>query len=135
MKLLKTIEGKEIKFTEAYIHIEVNPYIEGGYSHTLRIKGILPACRKAETFTQTFGGGKIIFTTLFGYRKWHSVEPALVLEFLKSLPVVAGGITTDRWTPTEEQITNARAYVEEICHCGAVTRWNETTKWYDKETN
>jgi len=46
MPVLKTIKGKEIILSQAFITIEKNDRIDSGYFIDLKLTGKLPKCRK-----------------------------------------------------------------------------------------
>jgi hypothetical protein len=117
---LPTVEGKVVKITSAIITISKNERCQNGYAISFNLIGVLPQCRKNEVLTQSFSyHGHITLTTLFGYRKHHSIDPEEYRKLIKSAPVTSpsyyGQVDV---TPELEAL--ARAYAEEVCDCVAV---------------
>jgi len=90
MPVLKTIKGKEIILSQAFITIEKNDRIDSGYFIDLKLTGKLPKCRKDAILTHMhlYEADAIAFSTLFEYREYHTVMKSDLLELVKTLPII-----------------------------------------------
>ena len=118
MLTLTTLEGKTINLKEAKIVVSENDLIASGYYMEFRLVGMLPRCRKPEVLTYMMCYNSIAFTTLFGYRAYHHVDPKVLKAFLDELPVER--YRTDTFELTPELIAMAHEHVASICNCPAV---------------
>jgi hypothetical protein len=132
MYQIPTADGKFIQVEKAFIEVSANDRIDCGYFFDLKVKGILPRGRKSQTLSYTPSTGKIHFMSLFNTRGWHGVEPEALRTFLKTLKVVPYRNDSKLKAVPPELETEARKYIEAICDCPAVTKFDKNTGWYTK---
>src|SRR5271166_4214270 len=116
---IKTTDGKVIKVVKASIEVSANPHSEVGWFADVKIQAVMPKGRKAHTLSFTVGYQTISLMPLFGYAKWQHVDPAVYLDFLRSLPVVSSDLFPVELTDAVK--VAARTEVEKTCFCPAVT--------------
>src|SRR5271154_5618591 len=117
---IKTTDGKVIKVVKAQIEVSANPHSEVGWYADVKIDAVMPLGRKDHRLSFTVGYQTISLMPLFGYAKWQHVDPAVYLDFLRSLPVVS--CTLFPIEITDAVRTAARTEVEKTCFCPAVTK-------------
>lgn len=104
---LPTKSGKTIKLNVAQIEVSANDLIKTGMFIDIKLKGILPGCRKSQVLTYNFcTHNGVNISTLWGYRKFHEVSYEEMKKMIEQLP-----ITTPSYAPypiTPELIKAAR---------------------------
>jgi hypothetical protein len=118
MFTLTTKENKTIFLDIAEIRVSVNSLIDCGYYIDLYLKGKLPGCHKSNILSTSLSKNNISFLNLYGYAKWHDVDPEKVHELVKTIKVVPAKYDKTNITPELEIF--ARNHIEEICNCPAV---------------
>lgn len=113
-----TKDKKVIKVQSAQIRVGANRHADRGWTHDVRIEAILPGGRKAHLLSHMLGHQVINLMPLYGYVKMAPVDPAVYLEFLRSIPVVSCDLFPIEVTPELE--ASVRAEAENICFCPAV---------------
>src|SRR3990172_7229640 len=80
---------KALQIVKASIEVGRCELIDCGYFFDIRLKGILPNCRKAVTLHHSTMTGYLWMKSLYGHSGSAHISPAAWRTLMKTIPVVA----------------------------------------------